>query len=273
MAGTFYGVVVGAGRGYTKASDGRAVLSVAKRVCEPEVMDQPGLDESLHRQALKGLKRVNALTRTPRHVWYAAEAIWRPLVGSETRRLRWLDLACGGGDVTLGIARLAKKHAVPLELVGWDKSETAVNTSNHAAHAEGLTNVRFEAHDVLADEVPAKSFDVVYSTLFFHHLSEGEAVQLLQQMRRGAATLVIVDDLIRSALGYWLAKIGCHLLSRSPIVHNDGPISVRAAFTQEEFRDLALQAGMRQVEFKRHFPERFLMTAWTRNDQSHDLAR
>ncbi len=41
-----------------------------------------------------------------------------------------------------------------------------------------------------------------------------------------------------------LAWIGCHLLSRSPIVRHDGPVSVAGAYTIPEVRELAERAGL-----------------------------
>ena len=39
------------------------------RVLEAELMDQPGLDVSVHLQALHGLRRVNAWSRTAGIIW------------------------------------------------------------------------------------------------------------------------------------------------------------------------------------------------------------
>ena len=45
------------------------VASLKVRHKSPEVMDQPGLDEAAHRQALEALRRVNALSAGDRAVW------------------------------------------------------------------------------------------------------------------------------------------------------------------------------------------------------------
>jgi hypothetical protein len=91
-----------------------------------------------------------------------------------------------------------------------------------------------------------------------HHFTNDQSVQLLQSMKRLSKGIVIVDDLKRSRLGWCLAKLGCHLLSRSPVVHFDGPQSVRAAYSAGELLQVAEQAGLRDPEVKFHWPERFL---------------
>jgi hypothetical protein len=53
--------------------------------------------------------------------------------------------------------------------------------------------------------------------------------------------------------------MGVHLLSRSPVVHFDGPQSVRAAFSVKEAIEIAAQAGMKPSTVRKHWPERFLL--------------
>jgi len=57
--------------------------------------------------------------------------------------------------------------------------------------------------------------------------------------------------------------VGCRLLSRSPIVHFDGPVSVQGAFRMDEALDLAARAGLDGATIRRSWPERFLLS-WHR---------
>ena len=109
-----------------------------------------------------------------------------------------------------------------------------------------------------------RQFDVVMCTLFLHHLSREEAAECLKKMFRAASEMVLVDDLRRTWLGYGLAQLGCQLLSRSPIVHVDGPLSVRAAFTESEIQVLSREAGLPAPKIVRHWPQRFLLR-WDRS--------
>jgi 2-polyprenyl-3-methyl-5-hydroxy-6-metoxy-1,4-benzoquinol methylase len=122
--------------------------------------------------------------------------------------------------------------------------------------------VEFSIADVLEDPLPG-SFDVVTCTLFFHHLPEDSAVVLLEKMRVAAEQMLLVNDLARGWLGYWLAQLVCHLTSRSYIVRRDGPASVRAAFSLDEARRLADAAGLVGARVGRRWPQRFHL-AWSR---------
>lgn len=226
-------------------------------------MDQPDLDPILHRQALHGLRRVNWWSRTAKILWAPIEQLVHE---QKLPSVSVLDLACGGGDVTLAVAGLARRRGIPIRIVGRDKSPTAIefareriDASSTKMSSTGLMEIGFEERDVL-DEIDAPPFDVVYSSLFLHHLTEADAIRLMVRMSQQARYLVLIDDLYRSRIGYVLAQTACRLLSRSPVVHTDGPLSVRAAYRKQEVLDLATQAGWKEVQFQRHWPQRFLLS-------------
>lgn len=225
----------------------------------PEWMDQPGLDPAAHRRALDGLGRINRASRTAAALWQEIRALAVNLNG---RPVRVLDLACGGGDVALELAARARAAGIALEVCGCDASPLAVEHARATARRAGCATVEFRRLDVLQEPLPA-GYDVVCATLFLHHLSDEEAALLLQRMAASAVRLVLVSDLRRTALGFVLACVGCWLLSRSPVVHVDGPRSVRAAFHTAEARQLAMRAGLLGVSAKERWPQRFVLI-WRR---------
>ena len=241
------------------SAGGAFVNSLAHRDRRSEVMDQPGLDERLHHQALEGLRRGNVVSNTSRVLWRGLEAagVLTPSTGSQPVRV--LDLACGGGDVVLGLAQLARRRNVPFAAHGCDLNSLAVSHAQAAAERAGITSANFFQLNALEDPLPT-DYDAIYCTLFLHHLAESDGIRLLQRMAAVARRAVLVDDLVRSRLGFALVWAGCYLLTRSPVVHTDGPLSVRAALSLDEARELAERAGLRGATIRRHWPERFLLT-------------
>jgi SAM-dependent methyltransferase len=221
-------------------------------------MDQPGLDADLHARALRGLGRINRLSGSAAILWPAIAALCTSHPG---RTIRVLDLATGGGDVPIDLAIRAARNGLDLRIEGCDISPVAVEFAARGASRAGVT-VSFFPLDALADPLPG-DLDVVMCSLFLHHLADDEAARLLGKMAGAAHCKVLVNDLRRSRLGYWLACAGCRLLSRSPIVHRDGPASVRAAFTMAEARGLAERAGLDGVRVEPRWPRRFLLS-WSR---------
>lgn len=228
------------------------------RRIEPELMDAPSLARESHRKALRGLACINAVSRS-------AVSIWSVLQGRLGRRrgetLRVLDIACGGGDVAVALQRLARRAGVSLQVDGCDVSATAVNLATRYAERRSLEMTFFEL-DAIAGALP-DGYDAMISNLFLHHLSHDDAVLLLKKMSE-AAPAVVVNDLERGPFGYAAALVGTRLLSRSPIVHTDGPRSVRAAFTLEEARLLVARAGLDGARIEAVFPYRWRMD-WGRS--------
>lgn len=244
-------------------------MDLKERVLQGELMDAPNLDAAPHLQALKALQRVNTFSGTTRVM---ARALLRECQAMKTRAqttrpIRILDLACGGGDVALGVARFLTAARLDVEIEAWDRSATAIEFAKaRAARSSGKKSskrhVRFVQHDIENLNMD-RSFDVVMCTLFLHHLPRAQAVNCLSRMHRAASHCVLVDDLRRTRLGYRLAQLGCRVLTRSHIVHVDGPLSVRAAFTEREILSLSREAKLPDPTFRRHWPQRFLMR-WER---------
>jgi 2-polyprenyl-3-methyl-5-hydroxy-6-metoxy-1,4-benzoquinol methylase len=236
---------------------------LAVRQRQPEVMDQPGLDERMHRQALEGIQRVNNISRIGHVLWWEIDRI---VTERRLEKVRILDLACGGGGLAIWLARQGQRSGLEFTVKGCDISPTAVLHANEQSLCAGVDNARFFELDALdgpLDQESNEEYDIVMCSLFLHHLEDQQVITLLRKMAETARHAVIINDLRRTRLGYGLAWIGCRLLTRSPIVHADGPLSVQSAFTIDEARSLAKRAGLRNVTITTHWPQRFLMT-WQR---------
>ena len=230
------------------------MLSLKTRQREPEVMDQPGLDPAAHHHALSGLARINAWSNSAGIFWPSIRALAREL----GRSLRVLDVATGAGDVPLKLWRRANQESIPLSIEACDRSGTALAYARAKAEARNAA-IHFFPLDALAESLP-QGFDVICCSLFLHHLDEADAVALLMKMKQAAPRLLLVNDLRRSQLGWLVAWLGCRALTRSRVVHVDGPLSVRAAFTIAEARTLAQKAGLDGALVRRRWPWRWLLT-------------
>ncbi len=245
-------------------------MSLNQRQRQPELMDDPALDAVVHQQALHALRRVNHFSRTAAVLERAivqscctpeASADYPEETSAKAEPLRILDIASGGGDLAIQLATRLEKRSVRATVEGCDISATAIDFATQQARRANCAGVKFFKHDALADKLPAGHYDVVMCSLFMHHLDEADVVRLLQTMKQAATQLVMIDDLRRTRLGYWLAWLGCRLLTRSAIVHVDGPLSVQGAFTVAEATKMARQAEWHDVRVTTHWPERFLMSS------------
>lgn len=231
-----------------------SVMWLQKRMWQAELLDNPGLEEAEVQKALAGLRRLNLVSRSAGILW--AE-IWRLAIAKGLQRLRILDIAAGGGDTLLTLLQKARRKGLHLAIGAGDINPSSLAYARGRA-AQRDEHIFFFRHDALSDALPS-GYDVVMCSLFLHHLQEGEAVALLQRMAGAAKHLVLINDLRRSVFNYALVWLGSRLLSRSPMVHADGPLSVRKAFTLAELSDLAGRAGLKNAEIHARFPARMLL--------------
>ena len=228
---------------------------------EGELMDAPDLEPSRHVHALLTLARVNRISGVGGRVWREILHLWREHgQPRRDRSLRILDVACGGGDVMVYVARRARSAGLPLEVHGCDLSPVALEHARRESERWGVAT-EFLVRDVVTEGLPG-GYDLVCSSLFHHHLSREDAVVLLRSMAH-AGRSVLVQDLLRGTLGYVLAWCGLRLLSRSDVARVDGPRSVRAAFTLREARAMAEEAELVGAQVQRAWPERFILR-WRR---------
>jgi len=222
-------------------------------------MDDPQLDSEKHLEALRGLERINAWSGSARLIWPLISALARENLSVP---LRVLDIATGGGDIPITLQHRARQSNLSnIVFAGCDLSERAMQYARERA-ARVKATIDFFPLDVLHQSLPP-DFDVVMASLFTHHLDAEQVVELLKRMGQAARRMVIINDLRRSRGGLLLAQLATRILSRSDVVHTDGPLSVHAAYTIHEMREMAEQAGLTGAKVERCWPCR-LRLVWTR---------
>ena len=159
--------------------------------------------------------------------------------------------------MAIAIKSRADQAGRVLEVEGCDISPVALEYAAKSAERRGL-KVRFFQHDALEKKLPG-GFDLVSSSLFLHHLSDSDSVAFLRDLA-AVGRAILVQDLLRTRMGYLLALSTVRVITRSQVVRADGPRSVRAAFSLPEVEHLALRAGLEGARIERCWPERFSLS-------------
>jgi len=201
----------------------------------PELMDDPtvpggSLDRALHELAI-----VNR--------WLGGERVSRLGVERIVHSLRpgtpitILDVGAGGFDLSRALAPLGRQFEVTALDINPRAGEYARN------HGHAGQQVVGSAHALPFGE---RSFDIVHASLFLHHCTDEEARMLLAHLSRIARWGVVINDLHRHPLAYASIFVLTRLLSRSPLVRHDAPVSVLRGFVRSEFAAL-LPSGLQQA--------------------------
>ena len=101
-----------------------------------------------------------------------------------------VDVGCGGGDVTLDLARLVGPAG---RVVGIDVDAIKLDLARQEAAAAGVAKVEFR-HVGIDQWRPAQEFDVVYSRFLLTHLTDATAaVRTMRQALRPGGIIIIED--------------------------------------------------------------------------------
>jgi SAM-dependent methyltransferase len=199
----------------------------AKRLIEPELLDHLPPEEA--QANLRDLVRLNE--RFGGH-----STIRRTLAKAVNGDPNFtvLDVGAASGDT----ARLINRLYPGARVTSLDLN--AVNLS--AAPPAKLIADAFEL------PFAAGTFDYIISSLFLHHFSDDQVVQLLKGFYRVARHALLICDLERHILPYWFLPASQAFLGWDRVTVGDGMKSVRAAFHACELKRLAAQAGIKNAE-------------------------
>ena len=112
------------------------------------------------------------------HRWRTPENSAGYLLGRLPPAARLLDVGCGPGTITVGLAAWLPEG----EVVGVDAAEDVLAQARAEATARGTQNVRFEAADAYRLGFADGAFDVVHAHQVLQHLSD--PVAALREMTR-----------------------------------------------------------------------------------------
>ena len=229
------------------------IFSPPPRNLRAELLD---LDEAPFeevRDSLRDVQRVNKYLSGYRvllqHIAGFIELADRPLT--------ILDAATGSADQPIAVARWARKRGQPVQIIAIDINSKMLDFAREEARA--YPEIRFVQGDVLNLPFKPDSFDVVINSLALHHFTRDDAVAMLKGFSRLARRGVIINDLHRSRIAHAAIFLLTRILTQNRLTRYDAPVSVMNAFTPDELRAMAVEAGWQQFAVHRHFPYRIAL--------------
>lgn len=155
---------------------------------------------------------------------------------SKNQSLTIVDMGCGNGDMLRRVADYGKKEGYAFNLIGIDANEFTVDYAKKLSR--NYTEINYFHQDVFSNEFKKLSFDIVLSTLFLHHFSEKEISHLLTSVLKKAKIGILVNDLHRHPIAYYLFKLIC-LAINNPMIKKDGLISILSGFKKVDLKRIS----------------------------------
>lgn len=166
------------------------------------------------------------------------------------------EIGCGGGDNLVAILQYCKKKHIEIQLIGVDLKQACIEVAQNNPLLKD--NTRFICSDyalVNFDVMP----DIIFSSLFCHHFTEQQLVQQLQWMKAQSQVGFFINDLHRHWLAHSSIKLLTQIFSKSYLVKNDAPLSVKRGFLKEEWKAIFKEAGINQYNISWEWAFRHLI--------------
>ena len=199
----------------------------------PEILDHAAPEEAT--ETLPDLVKVNR--------YFGGYRVLRKLLGEVARpdeSFSLLDVGSASGDMGAAL-----RERFPRALV--------TSIDYRWVHLANASPPKLVA-DAFALPFAPRSFDFVFTSLFLHHFSNQQVVDLLRAFRTIARRAVLAIDLERGPIAYYFMPATRWLFGWSDISMHDGPASVASGFKKEELAALAAQAGLTNAIVRAHRP-------------------
>lgn len=172
------------------------------------------------------------------------------------KRLQIVEIGCGGGDNLRAIKEWAAYIKLPVQLTGIDINAECIAYAREQTRNHGI---RFIHSDYRLVELAPKP-DIVFSSLFCHHFTDEELIAQVKWMEQNSAVGFFINDLHRHPLAYYAIRFLTALFSKSYLVKNDAPLSVRRGFTRREWQAIFSAAEISQYRCQWRWAFRWLIT-------------
>lgn len=201
----------------------------------PELLDQPAIPKEDLDQNLRELAFINRWLGGHSAVWQGIKKLWKP-------GMQVVELGSGGGD---NLGALLRRTQGQMTGVGIDlKSDCTAFAQQNQSSA--LTFLTQDYRDFAPSDQPT----VMFTSLFCHHFTTDELVEMFVWLRNKASAGFVIADLHRHPFAYASIWVLTRLCSNSYLVRHDAPMSVLRGFRRQELALILQSAGIETYEIR-----------------------
>ncbi len=158
----------------------------------------------------------------------------------QTEIIQIVEIGCGGGDNLKEIKKYCQKKSIPVQLAGIDINPDCIEFARSKKENEGIDFITCDYRTISFDKKPS----IIFSSLFSHHFTDEEIIEQLHWMHQNATKGFFINDLHRSSWAYYSIKWLTRIFSKSYLVKNDAPLSVKKGFRKNEIKKVLKSAGL-----------------------------
>ena len=217
-------------------------ISTKQRTDKEELMDDFSIGGDLLRDTLNKLENINRWLGGNKVTVNGLKGVL--LNHPKEQEITIVDIGCGHGDILRDVAKFGRKNRYNFKLIGIDANPTAIVYANELS--TDFPELSFETQDIFSAEFKNRKFDVVLATLFLHHFKEPELVSFLKNMLKQTKIGIVVNDLHRNKLAYYLFLLLSIFISNKMIIE-DGLTSVLRGFKRKDLKEMSKKINVKPI--------------------------
>lgn len=228
------------------------LVNTKQRTDKEEIMDDFSIGGDLLRDTLDKLENINRWLGGNKVTLNGLKTILKNY--SKTEEITIIDIGCGHGDILRDIAKFGRKYKYKFKLIGIDANPTAIEYANELS--VNYPELSFKTEDIFSEDFKNRKVDIIIATLFLHHFKEEELTSFLKQSLKQTNIGIVVNDLHRHRLAYYLFLL-LSIFIKNKMIIEDGLTSVLRGFKRKDLELLSKKINVKpQISWKWAF--RFL---------------
>ncbi len=221
------------------------MINLTSRSAKKELLDSDEIPFADIRQNMQELNVIN--TRLGGHT-ISIKGIQKLIrVSTKEKPLSICEIGCGGGDNLQAINNWCRDKKIEATFTGIDIKQECID---FAKQQYPLLDCSWIIQDYRNVSFEGRKPDIIFSSLFCHHFTEQQLVDMLQWMRQQSRQGFFINDLHRHWLAYYSIKLITRIFSQSYLVKNDAPLSVARGFTFAEWNNIFIAAGIKKYSIR-----------------------
>lgn len=230
-----------------------------KRSYQKELLDRDDIPFEYIMQNMKELDNINTRLGGHKITITGIKLLIKNIIQNTDKPISICEIGCGGGDNLRVIRNWCEKKNIAATYTGIDINPHCINFAQSRKENNGIAFICSDYKTVRFEQSP----DFIYSSLFCHHFTDEELVEMLRWCRQNSSAGFFINDLHRHPLAYYSIKFLTSIFSKSYLVKNDAPLSVRRGFSKKEMQVLLKNTGITVYSIKWKWAFRWLVVCLT----------
>ncbi len=174
----------------------------------------------------------------------------------KTSRFQIADIGCGNGAILREIAKWGRAKNYQFELIGIDANPHTIEIAEKLSAY--YPEIEYSTLNIFNQDYKDREFNIILCTLTLHHFENQEIMGILNNFYRQAKTGIVINDLHRSRMAYFLFQGFCRVFINNEIARRDGLTSILRGFKRKDLQSLASNIPAEVQEIRWRWAFRYL---------------